>query len=194
MGFGVEMQTILYLVYGAALLAAGFAVFRRILVREYLTKGRLGGPASILQFAMFVAFFFLPYLYLPPEWAWDWLPNGTWNRLMAIVLVIAGMGPGIRHDGLVWDGPRFRRSGSRFEKDRCVSVLSQPADGGGLVDGAGCVLLRAVWYSMGWSIIWGFIGYWMVTTEETHLRRVFGEEYLRYCRETPRYLLRWHRS
>ena len=42
-------------------------------------------------------------------------------------------------------------------------------------------------YNLGWVLIWAVIGHWMVTTEETHLRRVFGEEYEQYCKETPRY-------
>jgi protein-S-isoprenylcysteine O-methyltransferase Ste14 len=45
-------------------------------------------------------------------------------------------------------------------------------------------------YNLGWLLIWAVIGHWMVTTEETHLRRVFGEEYEQYCEETPRYIFK----
>ena len=43
-------------------------------------------------------------------------------------------------------------------------------------------------YMLGWVLIWGVIGHWMIRMEEAHLRRVFGEEYEQYCEETPRYL------
>jgi protein-S-isoprenylcysteine O-methyltransferase Ste14 len=29
----------------------------------------------------------------------------------------------------------------------------------------------------------------MVSTEQEHLRRIFGDEYEQYCGETPRYLM-----
>jgi protein-S-isoprenylcysteine O-methyltransferase Ste14 len=31
----------------------------------------------------------------------------------------------------------------------------------------------------------------MVTNEEIHLQRQFGEDFDRYCTETPRYFFRW---
>lgn len=42
-------------------------------------------------------------------------------------------------------------------------------------------------YNLGWVLIWALIGHWMLTNEEIHLRRVFGEEYDPYCEKTPRY-------
>jgi protein-S-isoprenylcysteine O-methyltransferase Ste14 len=45
-------------------------------------------------------------------------------------------------------------------------------------------------YNLGWVGFWAFIGHWMVTNEEVFLRRVYGEEYVLYCKKTPRYLFR----
>ena len=190
MGFRVEMQTILYLVYGAVLLAVGFGVFRRVLVREYLAKGRLGGPASLLQFAVFVAFFFLPYLYLPPEWAWDWLPNGTWNRLVAIVLLVVGMV--LAFGTMAWFGMgrAFGVQVRGLKRTGVYRFSRYPQMVGGWLMVLGVFFYEPSAYGIGWLILWGFLGHWMVTTEETHLQRVFGDEYNRYVRETPRYLVR----
>ena len=85
------MNVLLYLACGVLLLAFGFVVFRRIVAHSYQIKGRLGPTASLLQLAVFAGFFSFPYLYMPPEWSWDWLPNGSWNRLAALVLVVSGM-------------------------------------------------------------------------------------------------------
>jgi protein-S-isoprenylcysteine O-methyltransferase Ste14 len=43
-------------------------------------------------------------------------------------------------------------------------------------------------FNLGWVLIWALIGHWMVTNEEIHLRRVFGEEFEDYCEKTPRYI------
>jgi len=86
-----NLQTAIYLVSTALLLVAAYIVFNHVVAQDYKNKGRLGWLASTLQLLIFVAFFCYPYLYLPPQWAWDWLPNGTWNRLIALVLVLLGM-------------------------------------------------------------------------------------------------------
>ena len=80
-----------YLIAAALLATAAYVAFRRVVPRQYSTKGRLGWLVSLLQLGVFMAFSFFPYQYLPPEWAWDWLPDGTWNRRVALVLVLAGM-------------------------------------------------------------------------------------------------------
>jgi hypothetical protein len=58
----------------------------RIVRRSHASRGKLPWPASLLQLAVFAAFFGMPYVYMPPEWAWDWLPNGTWNRIVALTV------------------------------------------------------------------------------------------------------------
>ncbi len=180
------MRAILYVVYAGLLLAAGFLVFRRVMAREFLIKGRLSALTSILQLAVFLAFFLFPYL--SPEWAWDWLPNGTWNRLAALILVVAGMvlafgtmgwfglrrAFGVEVKGLIRSGP--------YRWSRNPQIL------GGWLMVLGVVFYQPSPCAVGWLVIWTVIGHWMVTTEETHLRRVFGGEYDRYCRRTPRYL------
>jgi protein-S-isoprenylcysteine O-methyltransferase Ste14 len=183
------VDAFLYLACATLLLAAGFLVFRWIVARTYLTNGRLGPTASLLQLAVFAGFFSFPYLYMPPEWAWDWLPNGTWNRLVALVLVASGMvlafgtmgwfgigrAFGLRVRGLLRGGPyRFSRN---------------PQMVGGWLMVLGVVFYRPSAYAAGWVVIWVLLGHWMITSEEDHLRGVFGTEYDAYCQETPRYLL-----
>ena len=65
------MNVLLYVTFAALLTAAGFLVFRRVVARAYLIKGRLDLTSSLLQLAVFAGFFSFSYLYLPPEWAWD---------------------------------------------------------------------------------------------------------------------------
>ncbi len=44
------------------------------------------------------------------------------------------------------------------------------------------------WHALGLVVLFAAIAHLMVLTEEEHLRRVFGEEYARYCARVPRYL------
>lgn len=184
------IQIVIYLISAGLLLSAAYYVFHHVIPGDFMAKGRLGWLASTLQLLVFTAFFCFPYLYMPPEWAWDWLPNGTWNRLAALVLVIAGLGGafgimfwfglrrafGVEVKGIVRTGP--------YTYSRNPQML------GGWLAVVGVFIYLPSWYGLVWVLIWGLIGHWMVSAEEDHLRRVFGEAYEHYCAETPRYLFR----
>ena len=184
------MQTQIYLISSVLLLTSAYFVFHHVVAQDYLNKGRLGWWASALQFLIFVAFFCFPYLYMPPEWAWDWLPNGTWNRLAALILVSLGMV--VAFGSMIWFGMR-RAFG--LEVNGIVSIgpyryTRNPQMLGGWFMVFGVLVYLPSIYNLGWLLIWAVIGHWMVINEEIHLRRVFGEEYERYCDITPCYLCR----
>ena len=183
------MNVLLYVTFAALLTAAGFLVFRRVVARAYLIKGRLDLTSSLLQLAVFAGFFSFPYLYLPPEWAWDWLPNGTWNRLVALILVASGMV--LAFGTMGWFGIR-RAFGLRvggLQRAGPYRFSRNPQMVGGWLMVLGVVFYRPSVYTAGWVLIWVLLGRWMIAGEEAHLRSVFGEEYEQYCRNTPRYLL-----
>jgi protein-S-isoprenylcysteine O-methyltransferase Ste14 len=52
----------------------------------------------------------------------------------------------------------------------------------------GYALLWPSWHTAGWVLLYAAAVHMMVLAEEENLRRIFGEDYARYCRETPRYL------
>jgi len=178
-----------YLVCAALLPAAGFLVFRRVVARAYLITGRLHPPASLLQLAVFAGFFSFPYLYMPSEWAWDWLPNGTWNRMVALILVASGMV--LAFGTMGWFGIRraFGLQVGGLQRAGPYHFSRNPQMVGGWLMVLGVVFYRPSVYAAGWVLIWVLLGRWMITSEEEHLRGVFGEEYEQYCRDTPRYLL-----
>ena len=184
------MKIFIYLISTSVLLTAAYLVFHRIVAKDYLNKGRLGWRASTLQLLIFFAFFCFPYLYMPTEWAWDWLPNGTWNRLAALVLVSFGML--IAFGSMIWFGLRraFGLEAKGLVSTGLYRYTRNPQMLGGWLMVLGTFVYLPSVYSLGWLLIWAVIGHWMVTNEEIHLRRVLGEEYVRYCEKTPRYLLR----
>jgi len=186
-------MTARYLILGALLLTFAFLVFRRVVPAEYIRKGRLGPAVSFLQLAVFLGFFMFPYLFMPAKWAWDWAPDGTWNRIAA--LVVAGSGVVVAFGTMAWFGIRraFGVRVSGLVRTGLYRFSRNPQMVGGWLMVLGVFLYRPSWYGLGWLGIWGMLGHWMITAEEAHLRRVFGDDYERYCRETPRYL-RWARS
>ena len=185
-----SMQTIIYLASSVLLIIATYLVFNHVVAQDYLKKGRLSWWASTLQLLIFTAFFFFPYLYMPPEWAWDWYPNGTWNRLAALILISLGMvvsfgtmilfgmrrAFGLMVKGIVTTGPyRYSRN---------------PQMVGGWLMVLGVFVYLPSLHNFGWVLIWAVIGHWMVTNEEIHLLDLFGDEFKAYCDKTPRYLIK----
>jgi len=187
----MTLQAVIYLISAALLLILAYFVFNHIVPRDYLQKGRLGRLTAILQLIIFVGFFCFPYLYLPVQWAWDWMPNGTWNRLTAVVLVCLGMI--LAFETMIWFG-MLRAFGLKVEglvRNGPYRYSRNPQMVGGWVMVVGVFVYQPSLYSLGWLVIWAIIGYWMVTNEEIHLHRQFGEEFECYCATMPRYFFRW---
>jgi protein-S-isoprenylcysteine O-methyltransferase Ste14 len=184
------MQIATYLISAGLLLGGAYIVFNFVVAGSYKDRGRLNWWASSLQLLIFIAFFCFPYLYMPPSWAWDWYPNGTWNRLAALVLVIIGLG--CSFGIMVWFGLR-RAFGIEIKGIVRIGPYAysrNPQMLGGWLAVLGVFIYLPSWYGLGWVLIWSLIGHWMIAAEEDHLRRVFGEVYERYCKETPRFLFK----
>lgn len=87
------MKVANYFLLGTLLLLFAYIVFRRIVRRDYLSRGRLSAFASILQLLVFLGYFTFPYLFNPPEWAWFWRVSDSESRgwqLIGLVLICAG--------------------------------------------------------------------------------------------------------
>jgi len=184
------MKNIIYLASSMLLLIFSYYVFHHVVARDYHKKGKLGWWASMLQLLIFMAFFFFPYLYMPASWSWDWLPNGTWNRLTALIFTLLGMI--IAFGTMIWFG-MGRAFGVQVKGVKTTGVYRysrNPQMVGGWLMVLGVFVYLPSLYNLGWVVIWGIIGHWMVTNEEIHLRRVFGEEYEDFCEKTPRYLIK----
>ena len=192
------METVIYLVAAALLIAIALVVFRVIVRREYQRIGRLTFPISLLEMLVIVLYLGFPYLYNPPEWVAPWSrkvlmdePLRTVGRVCIAVGLVSSFGTGfwfglrrafgVQVKGLIQSGPyRVTRNPQLVFFSFMVS---------------GCVVLWPSWYAAGWAVLYGFVVHPMIMTEEEHLQAVFGEEYTLYCKRVPRYVgLRWMRE
>jgi protein-S-isoprenylcysteine O-methyltransferase Ste14 len=81
---------------------------------------------------------------------------------------------GVETKGLISTGPyRFTRN---------------PQLLGGYLLVTGVAVQWPSWFAILWIGLYGVIGHVMIITEEEHLRTSFGQEYIRYCQQVPRYL------
>ena len=191
------MNLAAYLFSVFLLLFFAYLVFRRIVRRDYLERGKLSAFASILQLLVFCGYFFLPYLFNPPEWVWFWRLSSSSTRYGQLIgLVIICLGFLVAFGTMAWFGIGkafgLNVDGLTIQGPYKISRNPQVLGGYLLVIGTAAQWLSI--YSLGWILMYAIILHWMVMTEEEHLFRVFGEEYEKYCSEVPRYLLNLRKS
>jgi protein-S-isoprenylcysteine O-methyltransferase Ste14 len=189
----VSSQVSRYIISAVALLLAGYVVFRIIVRRVYQKYGRLTWTASLLQLLILAGVMAFPTLFNPPEWSKFWIlegPGGILVRGTGLLLILLGFVAafgamfwfgigrafGVQVEGVIRHGP--------YRLSRNPQVL------GGYLLVIGAAVQWFSWYAVGWILLYGLITHWMILTEEKHLEKVFGEAYLQFCKEVPRYLMR----
>ncbi len=182
------MFTAVYLAIAALVLVAAYFIFRRV-GRDYREHGELTPSTATLQVAIFVAYACLVQAgYVGTDWP---RLHDTGLPFMLGVLCMAS--------GLVTVVAAVGVFGVRRMVGREVNVLKQsgtyrwsrnPQLVGGWLFMLGFTLLWSMWYvyAVVLVVVYAAMGHMMVLTEEEHLRRVFGEEYVRYCERVPRYI------
>ncbi len=185
------MKLTVYFASAAVLVIAALVVFRIFVRRDYKQTGRLTTFSSFLELLVWGAYMSFPYLYNPPEWILFLSPDvpvGETLRIIGIICILAGF---ITAFGtMFWFGP-YRAFG--LQVDRLIQTgLYRYSRNPQIVFGSllviGTFILWPSWYALGWVALYGIVSHIMVLTEEEHLRDVYGEEYVSYCKRAPRYL------
>lgn len=159
----------------------GRSMLRSVLLRTLLFTLIVPGTVVV----------YIPLLLLRPQW-----PQ-AWGLLQWMALLLAGAGAGAygwcaiefalsgRGTPAPVDPPRKLVLGGLYGYSRnpmYVGILS--------------VLVAEAAYFASWihllyaATVFGFFQSFVVFYEEPHLRRRFGEAYIRYCRAAPRWLVR----
>lgn len=180
------MGLIAYLLSALLVLVAGYFIFRVLVRRDYLRRGRLTPFSTFLEYLAMGLWAYHGYLNRPPDW--PTIHMGPAPRMIGWILFAGGVALTLY---------LIVALGVRRSHGRQVNVLRQsgfyrltrnPQIVAFLVAMIGYGLLWPTWQHLGSLILFGLLTHMMVLTEEEHLRDVFGEEYVRYCQRVPRYL------
>ena len=182
------MSTFLFIISTMLLLLLAYFIFRVIVRRDYQKKKKLGWFATSCEFLIFALHANFCYAFLPVNW-WEIpdLPENQLHSIIGISLLVIGfiltllsMGYlgfkkacGQQVDGL--------RNSGIYGKTRNPQIIFYT------ILLAGIVVLWFSWYSIIWLLIYLIIAHLMVTTEEEHLRNVYGKSYEEYSSRVPRY-------
>lgn len=185
------MKVAAYFLLALLLLSLAYAVFWRIIRNDYRLRGRLSPFASLLQLLVFLSYFFFPYLYNPPGWELFWRPGVSISPALHVIgLTLICLGFVVAFGTMFWFGLKkaFGVAVDGITKQGPYRVSRNPQVLGGYLLVLGVFIQWPSLYALGWVLMYVVIMHWMVMTEEEHLLRVFGQEYVDYCAQTPRYL------
>jgi len=175
----------LYLISYICLLSLGFFILRVLVPRDYLRYGRLSPRVTLLQALLFFAYGGFPYVYLNRDWPKVYVP--VFIHLVGFALIIIGLGfllYKIIKLGLMRS---FGRGESRLLTSGMYRFSRNPQAIACGIYVLGFLTLWPSWYAAGWSALYFILIHQMILSEEDHLGRLYGQEYVNYCKSTPRY-------
>jgi protein-S-isoprenylcysteine O-methyltransferase Ste14 len=167
------------------LLAFGLVVLRIIVRREYLRRGRLSKPVSLLQSALFFIYGGFPAIYLNGDWPVVHVAGVV--HLLGIAFIIIGLASlfyGMIRLGIL------RSVGRGEEHLELMGIYRRTRNPQALACGlyvVGFTILWPSWQALAWVILYFVFIHIMIITEEEHLLRIHGDKYEQYCQEVPRY-------
>ena len=167
------------------LLAFGLVVLRIIVRRDYLRRGRLSKPVSLLQAALFFIYGGFPVIYLNDDWPVVHVPTAV--KFIGLAFIILGLS--FLFFGMIKLGI-LRSIGRGEEHLELAGIYCGIRNPQALACGlyvVGFAMLWPSWQALAWAILYFVLIHVMIITEEEHLLRIHGDEYAKYCREVPRY-------
>ena len=180
------MELIVYLASSLLVLAIAFVVFRVLVRRDYLRRGRLSPFGTFLEYVAFGAWAYHGYIYRPLDWPAIHVSPAL--RIIGWILFAGGVALTL----FILVGLGIRRSHGRevsgLRQSGFYRLTRNPQVIAFLVAMVGYGFLWPTWQHVGTIVLVGVLCHMMVLTEEDHLHDVFGEEYERYRHRVPRYL------
>jgi protein-S-isoprenylcysteine O-methyltransferase Ste14 len=181
------MSTPIYVAVAGLVLAAAYVIFRVIVRRDYLGRGRLSPLSSLLEWVAILLWVAFASANQTPGWpAYSGSPM---TRVIGWCLLIGGAASFAA--ALLFE-LGFRRSHGLHVDDLrqtgLYALTRNPQVVGFLVAMIGYLILWPSVRNAGSMALIAVITHLMVRTEEEHLRSRFGEQYDRYCERVQRYL------
>ena len=166
------------LVLLAALLAAAFLVFARVM-KDYRVHGRLSRPVAILQTGFFCVYALASYAFLDSRLS-HVSTVGLLFPLALALMILGFLMSSFRC--LFWAGDYLGREVGRLRiRTACTGSAATRSWSADFLFIAGYAMLWPSWKGALWASLWLVIAHVMVRGEEEHLEHVFGDEYHLLC-------------
>ena len=175
-----------YLLSAGIVLSAAIFIFRVVVRRDYLQKGKLTPVSVFLETVIFFILGGFPYLYVPREWPAVKLELCL--EIMGLAILAAGLVLMLTGMGQLGARRIFGQGSNKLEQRGLYSLSRNPQILGCWLYVVGFTALWPSWYALGWACLFWLVTHIMVLTEEEYLHSVFGEEFRKYCKNVPRYI------
>jgi protein-S-isoprenylcysteine O-methyltransferase Ste14 len=178
-----------YVIWVMTLMIAGYWLFLIQVRKDFQKKQKLSFISSFLQLLFFVFHASMIYVFIPVTWGH--LPPLSEHILIhalsfmciiaGLIIVAASMIP------LGFQRTMGLRS-MQLKTSGLYHISRNPQITGYAFVLAGYVISYFSLYSSGWFIIFFINIQWMIHVEEEYLKKMYGDEYEKYCRQVPRFL------
>jgi protein-S-isoprenylcysteine O-methyltransferase Ste14 len=178
---------LLYLILNIIFVSCGYIYYRVFIKRVYLIKKKLTFLIGFSQNIIFLIHVLLLYL---PYYLFSSLPNLKTGKIIILGIFVFIIGFSILIWGFINLQSIFRING--IKSDRLILKGIYKYTRNPQIIGYGLLIISYAIMWPSWYIIVSIISYIiishnMILSEEKHLRKLFGEEYEKYCMKTPRY-------
>lgn len=182
------MFLIIYIGFALFYLICAYFILERVR-RDYAAQGCLQRSTSNLEIVMFILHGFLLGVSYAQEVTWP--PVSPYSAVVVLGVALALIGLANLLTALRVFGPFWRMLGLNVEGLQQSGIYRRTRNPQLIGYWLMLLAIPVVWPS--WYAWVSALLYWpaahrMVTIEEEHLEVQFGEEYLEYCRQTPRYI------
>jgi protein-S-isoprenylcysteine O-methyltransferase Ste14 len=182
------MFIIVYLTFAVFYLVCAYFILERVR-KDYAAQGALRKSTSNLEILMF----FLHGCLIGVSYGGKdtWKPVSPYSAIAILGIALALIGFANLLTALRVFGPFWRMLGLDVEGLKQSGIYRRTRNPQLIGYWLMILAIPVVWPS--WLALLSVLLYWpmahrMVKVEEQHLEALFGEEYLEYCRETPRYI------
>jgi protein-S-isoprenylcysteine O-methyltransferase Ste14 len=179
----------IYITSGFSLLLFSKVTFRVLFRRDFRARGELSLLSTTTGSLVFFLWGGFPYIYGPNDWPAVHVPEliGITGRLLLFIGLWVMIGSML----VLGLFRSFGRQQTELVRSGPYHLSRNPQVVGVVMYGVGFGSLWPSLYALGWVTLLLPMVHMMVSVEEEHLARVFGEAYREYCIQVPRYVSRF---
>lgn len=182
------MFPVIYIAYAVLFLVCAYFILERVR-KDYKELGLLRKSTSNLEVVMF--FLHGCLMGLSYGFEIEMPPSSPYSAVVILGVVLALIGMANLVSALQVFGPFWRMLGldvKGLQQSGIYQRTRNPQLVGYWLMLAAIPIVWPSWYAWAGALLYWPMAHRMVMIEEEHLTAQFGEEYLEYCRQTPRYI------